>query len=173
MSKLSYNLPPQPVGGSAILENNLVDSLVPTIDALRNELNPAFGVRQYRVFTVDRAWPSGVVGDDSAGAYSDTIVELLPTPLVATYKIEEQLEPCGLNEAGVVVLRQVSLTYTEDELTGGTLAAGHEWFFALEGGQGQGIAGDQFFRISKRPHPDRTKDIGWKIELARLGPLPS
>jgi len=142
----------------AILVDDLVDSL---IDDLRDELHNNFGVRQFRMFTVLRTWDSGYIGD---GSYTDTENEITPRPLVQPYRTDWFLEPAGLDEEGMLDLREISLSYTEAELTGGNVAPGCEWFILLRDGHGQEIE-DQWFLISRRPFPDRIKDMGWSMRL--------
>lgn len=147
--------------GSATLGNNLVDSLVPIADELRESLHTDFGVRQFRVWSILREYAIGVIGD---GGYTDTETEITPRPLVEPYRSTFELEPCGIEEASFVKLREVSLTYTEAELMGPTLSDGQEWFIKITDGHGQEI-GDQYWRLRGRPFPDRIKDIGWSMEL--------
>lgn len=147
--------------GSAVLGSNLVDDLVPTVDELRSSLHDEFGVRQFHVYTVLREWSGGATGD---GDPTDTETELTPKPKVEPYKTQYELETCGIDEAGVVMLREISLTYTEAEIIGPTLTAGQEWFIKITDAQGQAIA-DRYWVIAKPPFPDREKDIGWKVEL--------
>ncbi len=152
------------MGGSAILGTNLVDSLVPdVVDGLRDDLHPAFGVRQFRVYTVRRTWSGGITGD---GSYSDVETELTPQPLVKPYRTEYRLDRCGIDEAGLVVLREISLTYTEAELVGGPIAAGEEWLIKLIDAHGQSIA-DRYWVVARPPFPDRIKDIGWIVQLEK------
>lgn len=150
------------MAGTATLGTNLVDSLVPIADALRESLHELAGVRQFLVWTVARQWSGDSIGD---GTYEDTVTELTPAPLVEPYLTEYNLEPCGIDEAGFVVLREISLTYTEAELAG----AGDptvEWFIKLSDDHGQAIP-DQYWMVTERPWPDRIQDIGWKVRLRR------
>lgn len=155
--------------GSATLGNNLVDELIPdVVDELRDDLHTDLGVRQFRVFTVRRAYPSLEIG---AGPFNDTEIELTPQPLVEPYRTKQELEPCGIDEAGYVVLREISLTYTEAELTGGynehaTLQSGEDWLIKLTDAHGQEIS-NQYWLIDVRPYPDRIQDIGWTMKLRR------
>ena len=157
------------MGGSSILGDNLVDSLIPdVVDGLREDLHPQFGVRQFSVFTVTRKCASGYIGD---GEFTDTEVEIRPQPLVEPYRTRFELQPCGLDEAGMVTLREVSLTYTEAELTGSIgvgadLAADEQFLYKLTDAHGQGIA-DSYWVLAQRPFPDRIEDIGWSVILKR------
>lgn len=154
--------------GSATLGSNLVDSLVSVADALRSDLNPAAGVRQYRVYTVRRSWSGDCRGD---GVATTTEIELLPQPKVeesqlVTEGFRYNLRPEGKTEEGSVTLREVSLTYTEAELTGGTIGKTVEWFYKLVDAQGQQIQ-PRYFVLSRPPIVDREKDIGWIVFLKR------
>lgn len=151
------------MAGSATLGSNLVDSLVPIADSLRDSLHTDFGVRQFKVWTVLREWTSGTIGD---GDYTDTETEIEPQPLVEPYNTEFNLEPCGIDEAGYVELREISLTYTEAELMGAVTEGGEQWFIKLTDAHGQEIA-DSYWLLKERPFPDRIKDIGWKMRLLR------
>ena len=156
------------MAGNAVLDPDvLVDDLVSLADDLRQDLAVGFGLRQFRLHTVRRAWTGEAVGD---GDYEDLITEITPRPVVNAYQdnIMNQLEPCGLQEAGMVLISEVSLSYTEAELTGGALAANEEWFLLLQDGHGQQIQLRDFVMMSP-PFPDRETDIGWKIRLKRRG----
>ncbi len=166
------------MGGSAILGTNLVDSLiVDVVDGLRDALHTEFGVRQFRVFTVTRTWVTGI-GDTDAG-YSDVEVELTPQPLVipltgrqdAHLKLE--LQTCGIDEAGIILLHEVSLTYTEEELSGifGDGATGldkdtQQFLYKLTDAHGQKIEA-RYYLLNRVPVPDRIKNIGWIVELKK------
>lgn len=167
--------------GSATLLDNLVDDLLPTIDDLRGDLHPAFGVRQFRVFAVTRTFPGdedadgdvgcrGGDGDNGSGSnnplYSE--LELLPQPLLVEDRggIEFVLSKIGREEEGELIMKEVSLTYTEPELTGGALAANQQFYFRVIDAYGQDIQ-PRFYVAKAPPYPDRIKDIGWKIHLKR------
>lgn len=153
------------MSGNAVLGDNLVDDLVPTVDELRDSLHTAFGVQQFRVYTVLRTWDGGATG---SGASTDTETELTPQPKVEPYKTRFELDGCGIDEAGYVVLREISLTYTEAELIGPTLVAGQEWLIKISDAQGQAIA-DRYWVVQEPPFPDREQDIGWTVKLAKAG----
>lgn len=152
---------------NAVLGTNLVDKLVPTADALRESLHDAFGVRQYRVYTVLRTWSGGSTGE---GDPSDQEVELIPKPKVEMLPYQGvsglrlTQEECGIDEVGIIRLREVSLQYAEEELAGPVLQAGQEFFYKITDGQGQLIR-DRYWVIYKTPVPDRNLDLGWTIEL--------
>lgn len=155
------------MAGSATLDADvLVDSLVPTVDQLRDELHAAFGVRHFRVHVVQRTWSGLLPG---LGTFTDTEVELTPRPLVEPFTaFTYKLEPCGLLEAGYIKISEISLTYTEDEL--GAPDAPQEnvqYLWKLSEGHGQSTA-TRYFALKDPPYPDRIKNIGWQVRLVRV-----
>jgi len=148
----------------SVLGANLVDELVPdVIDGIREDLHPELGVRQFRMFLIERTYASGTIGD---GPFVDAVVEVRPQPLVEPYMTEQKLEPCGIDEAGFVMLREVSMTFSEPELTGGDVDAtdGGDFFIRLDDAHGQLIP-STYWRNAKRPFNDRIKDMGWIMKL--------
>ena len=153
--------------GSATLDQNvLVDSLVEdVIDGLREELHPAFGVRAYRVFTVLRTWSGRIQGE---GERSDVVTELRPQPLVHSWDGRRyELQGCGLDDMGEIMLTEVSLTYTQAELDGGgALGKNQAFLIRLDEAHGQEQR-SAFFIHTRPPYVDRIKDMGWKLWLRR------
>lgn len=150
--------------GSATLDPDvLVDSLVEdVIDGLRGDLHPAFGVRAYRVYTVLRTWSGGQIG---MGSSSDVENEIDPQPFVARWDgLRFQLETCGIDEMGEIVLIEVSLTYTEEELAGRPLAKNEQWFYKLVDAHGQETS-EKYFILTKPPYVDREENMGWVVWL--------
>jgi hypothetical protein len=150
--------------GSATIEDNLVDSLLSVVDDLRGELHPAMGVRHWRVYTVLRTWSGSEIGD---GDPSDTLTEILPQPLVS-WDLRNELTLGGLDEKGSITLSEVSLTYTEAELTGPNhaLEDNQQWLYLLREAHGQAME-DRWFGIQDPPWPDRINTIGWIVRLKR------
>jgi len=157
-----------PLVGEAVLDPDvLVDSLVSdVIDGLRGELHPGFGVRAYRVYRVIRTWSGGRPG---AGTPTDEVAELLPQPFVAPWDgLETKMGRCGLEDVGDIVLTEVSLSYTYDQLSRrGTLDEDEELLYAIGegGGQGQPCV---VYTLAKPPYCDRVKDLGWKVWLTKV-----
>lgn len=154
--------------GEAVLDPDvLVDSLVDdVIDGLRGELHPIFGVRAHRVYRVIRTWSGARPGD---GAATDVVKELDPQPSIAAWDgLSITQGRCGLEEAGNVVLSEVSLSYTYDQLSRrGTLADNQMLFYVVGEAHGQGQPSIAFV-LDKPPYVDRTKDLGWKIWLRKV-----
>ena len=156
------------MGGSAILGTNLVDRLVPMTDRLRGRLNAMAGVRQYSVYRVRRTWSGARRGEGTA---TTTLrEEVTPAPKVSFAGLKSALEPAGLLEDGGALLTEVSLTYTEAELTGRPLAANEEFLLELVDIQGQ-ASRSRYFEPTDAPLVvDRERDIGWRVPLRRLEP---
>jgi len=150
--------------GSATLGSNLVDSLLSVVDDLRGSLHPAMGVRQWRVFVRLRTWSGGRVG---AGSPTDVDTELLPQPLVESDDRYLAVESGGLDEMGSIMLSEISLTYTEDELDGGSNVAGREVLYVLSDALGGQALSDRLYQLMEPPKPDRVKTIGWVVKLRR------
>lgn len=151
--------------GSASIDTAvLVDDLLGVIDDVRGDLHPALGVRQYRVFTVLRTWDGEERG---AGIFTEVEDELLPQPLVEAFvdSLNDRLLAAGLDEAGYIRLRELSLTYTAAEIKGPVLAPNQEWLVRLRDAYGQGEPQRDF--TVKGLYPDRIKDIGWTVSLSR------
>lgn len=150
------------MSGSATLGASLVDDLVADIDELRGELHADFGVRPFRVYTVLRSWTGEQEGE---GSHFDVISEITPQPRVGFWDgYKFALTPLGTHEDGEVQISEVSLTYTYDELSGGTLGLNQQWFYVLVDAHGQGCP-DRYLRINRPPFPDREKNIGWEVRL--------
>lgn len=152
--------------GNADLDpTKLVDALVPTVDSLRDQLHTSFGVRPFRVYTVRRSYSGDLEG---LGEPVETVVELTPQPKVWQWDgMRWELATCGVDELGEVRLTEISLTYTEAELTGRPLERGEQWFFRLEDAHGQGME-PRYFAPTRPPFPDREKTIGWVVQLRKV-----
>jgi hypothetical protein len=148
----------------AVLGNNLVDKLIPVADALRAQLYPAMGVQQYVVTVIRRRWNGGERGLGISTVVSS--IALSPPPVVRD-SLGYELRDSGLTEVGDITLTEVSLQYTEAELTGQPLGDDEEFLYRLTDARGQGIAPD-YFVIAAPPVPDRTRDIGWRVRLKRV-----
>lgn len=152
--------------GDAVLDASvLVDSLVPdVIDGLREELHPAFGVRAYRCYRVIRTWTGRTTGE---GTMSEETAELRPQPRVMVWDGLKYVQAiCGIRELGEVRLSEVSLTYTEAQLTGRGLGLGknQELFIGIADGNGQGTA-PRLFGHTAPAFIDREKTMGWMLYL--------
>ena len=158
--------------GSATLNTDrLVDDLVETIDELRGDLHPDFGVRQFRVFAVTRTWAGSLVGE---GDYTDQVAEILPQPKLEQWDgYKWVLLSTGINEDGQVRMSEISLTYTQAELTGGIDQdeRNQQFFFYLVDAYGQGLT-PRCLKHAKPPMPDREKSMGWICWLMNIN-IPS
>jgi len=92
---------------------------------------------------------------------------LVPRPLVESWNIELQQEPCGLEEAGTVILREVSLAYNHTDLLACAAPEGTEFLYKITEGHGQDNP-PRYFVLDKAPYVDRIQDMGWVIWLRHV-----
>lgn len=157
--------------GSAILGANLVDELVPMIDELRGDLHSAMGVRQFRVYLVKRRWSGTCRGEGTPTFVYQN--EITPQPKVdllsalETFGVQFRQTEFGREEEGDIFVTEVSFTYTEAELLGGTLANNEEFYYRLVDAYGQGIQ-TRYFIPSRPPESDRVKTMGYRLQLRRV-----
>lgn len=146
--------------GTAALGSTLIDELVPVVDDLRG-LYASMGVLPVRAYVVRRVWSGARRGEGTLSLTS--ITEITPTPVVDA-RPRDTLIAAGRREMGDVTLTEVSLTYTQAELTGGALAANAECFWRLVGVGGQ-LQSARDYVVRDAPMVDRTKHLGWRVEL--------
>lgn len=151
----------------------LEDDLVPMIDGLRGELNSAFGTRQYDVYIVRRRWPSGRIGDDAEDTQPPvvTAIKLDPRPSLVFPTTGARfwaMTAAGRDLSGEAVLMEVSLTYTEDQLTGGAFDTNpsddEDFYYMTVDALTQGVR-PRYWKPNAPPIPDREKTIGWVVPL--------
>lgn len=150
-------------------DSSLVDDLVPTVDSLRSELLPAFGVRAHRVYLVRRQWSGAKRSVGTVSVLSE--VEMLPPPLIKdgaprTSEQRYELKSHGRDEEGEVEASEISLTYTEAELTGGVIPAREEFFWKVVDAHGQAQS-TRYYVPAAPPRVDREESIGWTVILKR------
>lgn len=150
---------------NATLGDNLVDQLVPLADDLRGSFYPAFGTRQYRVFIVRRRWSGAERGQGVATVVNE--VEIDPIPEVRFGGGRFASQPAGFEDSDVAVLREVSLTFSEAELTGKPTLKTEEFYYRIVEGHGQKSA-PRYYMLDGIPLGDREKTIGWIVPLRRV-----
>lgn len=156
------------MGGNATLGDNLIDSLIPDMDDLKAQLFADFGIRQYRVFVCRRQWSGTRRGETATGApnpWTQTEIELIPPPEVIDNR-KRKAEAFGTVEIGDITLKDVSLSYSQNQLTGADADSRTDIFYKVIDGQGQG-ARPQYYTLANPPVADRMKTIAWVIELNR------
>lgn len=107
----------------------LRDDLLPVVDAGRT-LAKSLGLRQRTVSTRLRVWSGGVVG---RGTATDTDTVISPAPKVREPPGRFVNETAGKFLEGDVQLTKLSASLSDAALTGGTLAAGRQWFILIDG----------------------------------------
>lgn len=155
---------------SSTLGNNIIDSLVGVIDDIRGSIHPVVGDRQYRVYAVTRTWPSGRRGDLSAGPAQIGALEITPSPRVFFRGDDKGVHfdqhPTGKSEQGVCVLSEISLAFSEDQLSPQNLGASDDFYYRLVDKKGQLIP-NRYYKPAGPPATDLEKDIGWVLTLRR------
>ena len=148
----------------ATLGTNLVDRLVPTVDRLRSSLYPKFGVRQLTVDLVLRTWSGTRRGEGTSSILSSVTLDPRPT-IVETGGY--RLMAGGVDSADRLTLTEISLRYTEGELTGRPLRENDEFYYRVRDAHGQKMK-TTYYQLDGDPNPDREKNIGWSVSLKRV-----
>lgn len=163
----AFTLPEEHVG------QTLVDSLVPTVDCIR-DLYAELGLRPYQIMLVWSRWSGGERGRGQESVLA--IWPILPTPKLQDLSaVRTQLIEIGQNEQGTVRVEQISMRYSEDLLLGrgGPLPEGREiprdvsfyWEVLLPDGVGSGVR-RRFFPVSV-PSRNAMK-FEWALELREI-----
>ncbi len=155
---------------NATLDSSLVDSLVASVvDPLRSALYPQMGIRAYNVALVRRRWAGGRRNQGTPSFVEEVTMD--PPPKVTIENNQMALrydaQPHGRDEEGEVILSEVSLQYTEGELTGEPIAINEEFYYRITDAHGQAMK-PRYYVITGPPVPDREKDIGWRVRLRRV-----
>lgn len=114
-----------------MLKKSLARRLIPTVDRLR-DLRVGFGLRPYTVTLVVMRWQGGRRGIGPEVVVSE--VEILPVPAITDLSsLRQVVTPVGLDEAGSLMISEISGSYTEEQLMGravdGTPPGPDESFF--------------------------------------------
>lgn len=144
---------------------NLIDDLIGVVDSLRGSLYPDMGVKSFRLTRVIRTWTGGQVGLGTVSS-SDLVVCL--TPEIEFKSRRDDLSPAGRIERGQMVAKEISLTFTETTLRGGTLTAGQECYYKLESVQTQAEA-TTYWVIDGPPVCERD-NCQWVVTFKRYEP---
>lgn len=136
------------------------DDLVDLVDDLRREVvDEAFGLRLDTISTRMRRWPGRVIGKDGVTPI-DVDTELDPKPKARRPSPRMRFAEPGKYEAGDVVVEKISATYTEEQLTGGVLTKGYEFFWVINGEPYQVMGADK-------------KYLSWSVHLRRCRNIPT
>jgi len=151
--------------GTATLLGNVLGQVIPALDEVRTALEAAIGDKQWSVWRCVGSWSGTRRGE---GSYSVVETQITPTPKVGwadgSGRLRFDALPTGLDETGQIVLTEVSLTYTEAELSGQTSDPNDEVFYKLVDAQGGGMA-PRYFTVNRPPSPDRENGLGWIVAL--------
>lgn len=157
--------------GSVAWCETLVGSLTCTVDRAR-DLYTRLGARSYTVALVWTRWSGGVRGEGVEEVLCRR--EILPTPKVSgLYSVDRVTESIGSLEEGSLSVSEISLRFTEDDLTGLTGGPGN-WaaipedtaFYWEVTAVSAGCPAHRRFSLATPP----TRDVvgfQWKIRLSR------
>lgn len=150
----------------AVLDGNVYgDALVGVVDDIRRTVREALGTRPYKVEIVKRSWSGGRVG---VGTPAEDVLELDPAPMVEEVA-RDRNGPGGSEAAGDLVLTEVSLRYSEEELKP-LPEPSTEVAYRIRDAHGQKQR-DRYFILSGDPIPrrgDKTSDRSdWRLVLRR------
>lgn len=124
----------------------LRDDLLSVVDGGR-QLAEDLGLRQRTVATRLRTWSGGKPG---SGTPTDVDTEISPAPKVREPPGRFVHETAGRFVEGDLQITKISATYTDAQLTGGTLAAGAEWFILVDGSPYRVIGPPETLNFEKR-----------------------
>jgi hypothetical protein len=145
---------------NTILEDNLVDDLLATIDEIRQDMFDITGIRSYRCFVVVRTWTGDRIG---TGSYTDGYQELLPYPKIEFSDSGYEVLAGGRQSSDIANASEISIRYSELELMPAT-TRNQELWYRLDDLHGEGIASRYFVPMIKA-WPDREQSIGWIVSL--------
>jgi len=110
-----------------LISNSLVAELVCAVDEAR-DIATQLGVRTYDAHVIRLRWSGGEIGSGTVIQVDD--LQILPTPRVEGMDtVSDVVESYGALERGEISIDRISLSYTEDDLTGlrsGPLSPGEE-----------------------------------------------
>lgn len=146
--------------------DTLIGNLIDTIDSVRACVYPFADVMPYDVYLVKRKWNGNRRGD---GPYTVTQNLLLSPPCMVRMldNVHYDLGPAGREEEGEIRLEEVSLSYTEAELTGGQLEPNEEFYYKLVGRNPTLGITPRYYVPTRPPVADTIKTMGWVIHLRR------
>lgn len=132
----------------------LRDDLVTLVDEVRDQvIDQEVGLRLFTVQTRLRTWSGAEVG---RGTATDTDTDIDPKPKVQSPSPRLVAAAPGKFEEGDRLVSRISATYTEDDLTGGTLAAKHEFCWLIDGDP---------YRVVGKPEK---RYLEWRMHLRRM-----
>lgn len=155
-------------------QNSIAHRIVPRVDSIR-QIATKLGVRPYRVSLV---W--GVFAGDERGEGAEVEVkriEILPTPRILPFRLEHSMFPIGWVPSGILRVKLISATLTEDMLLGKWVPNHHEiaipqpysfHYEIVEDGRGDATPRPRKYRLSGAPYR-AASSVMWEIVLERIG----
>lgn len=149
-------------------QNTLVEEMARVIDDIRT-LHVDYGTRAYRMLSVVYRWS----GDQKEVGVPVLVSEreLWPRPRVNLAPVNRDMVAGGSDERGNVLVSEVSVRYTEDELTFKGLNPGEYGFFELLIDSRDGTTVRRRLVLDDVPHKDLEKSFEWRFS-ARIQDSP-
>lgn len=140
---------------------NLIDKLINKVDTIRQAAANKFGLPAFDMYRVIRTWTSGIIGD---GAFTDQIDVMYPTAEV-TFKGGDKFEHGGRFDDRTMMVKEISLTYSENYLRGDPKTAGQECFYKMVERNTQG-KDTTYWVLNAQPSINRG-NINWELSFRR------
>lgn len=144
---------------------SLVESLAPTVDALR-QLGVDLGMRYYQVFSIVVRWSGGERGRGTPTVMCET--PFLPVPKVEGLgSVDRALRPAGAVYRGDATLTQISPRYTADDIAAlfpRALRDDEEHWIEVRGDGRDGNPPRHRFMVASLPE---RKATGWSVRLVK------
>lgn len=128
---------------------SLVSDLIPVVDAARQMIADT-GFRVHVIQTVHLTWTNGV----GIGTPEVVRTPITPIPKVLKYTTEQIMQSGGAITDADLNVSKISARYTLEELNGGVLPRGQEFFWDVDG------VLYTFIGYQKRA-------LGWNVQIRR------
>jgi hypothetical protein len=133
---------------------SLISDLIPVVDSARKIIGD-IGFRIHSVKTVHIVWANGI----GIGTPTKTEVVLMPIPKVLKYTTEQIVQSGGAITEADLKISKISKIYNLEQLTGGELPKGEEFFWCID---------DNYYTVigyEERP-------LGWNTHVRRTNRKP-
>lgn len=137
----------------------LRSDLIALVDDVRDDIVDGVAeLRLHDVYTVMRTWSGTEVG---SGSSDDDETALEPRPRVRPPAARLVAAAPGRFEEGDLLVDRISAALDEEDLTGGTLPAGAEFFWRID---------DRYYRVVGQPEK---RFLEWRVQLRRMRQRPT
>jgi hypothetical protein len=149
---------------ATVLQNNILDDLLPVVDDLRSDAKSNFGTVSRRVYIVTRTYQ----GTRQDGYFSETQIELTPPPDIKHMPDNEfVMNGSGKFSKGDVLLMRISLQFSEDQLLPRNPPPNQKNYVRMVDAHGENAL-DRLYHIKDKPIMDRHNTIGWIMHCTEI-----